>query len=92
MYVNSGQDRCMKCLDSEIIKSLRRRCVRAVELRMNDNAISGRIKNQLIVGSPLLAQDKLDFVAKKIESDFIVISIKEVTELVSYRIYASPCL
>ena len=35
---------------------------------MNDIAISGRIKNQLIVGSPPLAQDKLDFVAKKIET------------------------
>ena len=46
MYINSGQDRCMSCLDSDLIKSLRRRCVRAVELRMNDNAISGRIKNQ----------------------------------------------
>ena len=68
MYVNSGQDRCLKCLDPETIKSLRRRCVRAVELRMNENAISGRIKNQLIVGSPLLAQDKLDFVAKKVET------------------------
>ena len=64
-YVNSGQDRFLKCLDPETIKSLRRRCVRAVELRMNDNAISGRTKNQLIVGSPLLAQDKLEFVAKQ---------------------------
>ena len=32
---------------------------------MNDNEICGRITNQLIVEFPLLAQDKLDFVAKK---------------------------
>ena len=57
MYINSGQDRCMNCLDSDLIKSLRRRYVRAVELRMNNNAISGRIKNKLIVGSPLLDQE-----------------------------------
>ena len=44
MYINSSQDRCMNCLDSNLIKSPRRRCVRAVELIMNDNAISGRIK------------------------------------------------
>ena len=57
IYLNYDQDRCMNCLDSDLIKSLRRRCVRAVELRMNNNAISGRIKNKLIVGSPLLAQE-----------------------------------
>ena len=64
MYINSGQDCCMNYHDSDLIKCLRRRCVRAVELRMNDNALGGRIKNQLIVG----AQDKPDFVAKKIET------------------------
>ena len=85
MCVNSGQDRCLKCLDPETIKSLRRRCVRAVELRMNENAISGRIKNQLIVGSPLLAQDKLDFVAKKIET--ISISQKKLAK----QCYKNEC-
>ena len=35
---------------------------------MNDNVVSGRVKSQLIVGSPLFAQDKLDFVAKKVET------------------------
>ena len=68
MYINSGQYRCMNCLDSDLIKILRRRYVRAVEFRMNGNAISDRMKNQLIVGSPILAQYKLDFVAKKIET------------------------
>ena len=43
-------------------------CIRAVEIRTNDNTVRGHIKNQLIVGSPLLAEDKLDFVAKKVET------------------------
>ena len=85
MYINSGQDRCMNCLDSDLIKSLRRRCVRAIELRMNDNAISGCIKNQLIVGSLVLAQEKLDFVAKKIET--ISISQKKLTK----QYYKNEC-
>ena len=42
-------------------------CIKALEIRMNNNTVRGRIKNQLIVGSPLLAQDKLDFVAKKLK-------------------------
>ena len=58
----------MNCLNSDLILSLRKRCARAVEIRMNENVVTSRIKNQFIVGSPHLAQDELDFVAKKVET------------------------
>ena len=68
IYLNSDQDRCMNCLDSALILSLRKRCIRVVEIRTNDNTVRGHIKNQWIVGSHLLVQDKVDFMAKKAET------------------------
>ena len=50
------------------LKTFRKRCNRAVEIRNNDNSIISRTKNKLIIGSPLMALDKLDFVAKKVET------------------------
>ena len=68
IYINSGQDRCTKCVDSDLILNLRKRYIRAVEIRTNENTVRGHVKNQLIVGSPLMVLDKLDFVAKKVET------------------------
>ena len=55
IYIDSGQDRCMNCINPNLILSLRKRCIRAVKIRKNDNVVSGCIKNQLIVRTSLLA-------------------------------------
>ena len=68
IYINSDQDRCINCLDSDLISNLRKRCIRVVEIRTNDNTVRSHIKNQWIVGSHLLVQDKVDFMAKKAET------------------------
>ena len=62
----------MECRNVSILKTLKKRCNRAVEIRNNDNAIISRTINKLIVGSPLMVLDKLDFVAKKLETFFIL--------------------
>ena len=53
IYINSNQDRYINFLYLDLILSLRKRCIRAVEIITNDNTVRGHIKNQLIVGSPL---------------------------------------
>ena len=58
----------MECHNVTLLKTFRKRCNRVVEIRNNDNSIISRTKNKLIIGSPLMALDKLDFVAKKVET------------------------
>ena len=61
----------MNCLGTYLISSLRKRCIRAIDIRTNENTVRGHIENHLIVESPILAKDKLNFVAKKVEIIFI---------------------
>ena len=61
----------MNCPGTYLILSLRKRYIRAVDIRTNNNTVRGHIDNHLIVESPILAQDKLNFVANKVEIIFI---------------------
>ena len=58
----------MECCNVSLLKTFRKICNRAIKIRNNDNAIICRTRNKLIVGSPLMALDKSDFVSKKIET------------------------
>ena len=66
-YNTTDQDKCVECRNVTFLKTFRKRCSRAVEIRNNDNAVISRTKNKLIVRSPLMALDKLDFVTKKLK-------------------------
>ena len=58
----------MEWRDVTLLITYRKRYNRAIEIRNNDNAIFNWTKNKLRVGSPLMVLDKLDFVAKKVET------------------------
>ena len=76
-YNKTEHEKCVEYRDVTLLKCFRKRYV---EIRNNDNAIISRTKNKLIIGSPLMALDKLDFVAKKVE-----------TISISQRKFANAC-
>ena len=64
-YNKTDQDKCVECRNVTFLKNVLKFVYRAVEIRNNDNAIISRTKNKLIVGSPPMALDKLNFVLKE---------------------------
>ena len=76
-YNKTDQDKCVECRNVTLLKTFRNGCNIADDIRNNDTTIISRTKHKLIVGSPLMTLDKLDFVANKVENSYFSKEIRK---------------